>query len=56
MFVKVKCKVKIPFSNLVLEKGEILEVDDVRGNYYICYINDKGFAISKQDCEPIEQN
>ncbi len=36
MQVKIKSQVRVPFTNKYLPKDTVMEVIEIKGNYYIC--------------------
>ena len=59
MQVKLKVQVMVPFINIYLPKGTILDVADEKGKWYICQNKEvDGVFIQKDNCEviPDEEN
>lgn len=62
MKVKLNTQVRIPNSEIYIPKGEIMQVEDVVGKYYICeYFSTKLQAtfyvtIYKENCEVIRND
>ncbi len=56
MKVKLKVQVMVPFINLYLDKGTVMEVIEEKGSFYICS-NEQidSVFIQKANCEVIKK-
>lgn len=54
MKVEILTMVRIPNTSVYIKKGEILEVYDVKGSYYLCSYKDLNVAIYKENLKEIK--
>lgn len=56
MKVEVLAMLRLPNSNEYISKGEILEVIDIMGAYYLCSYKGFNVAIYKGNLKEIKEN
>lgn len=55
MRVKLTVNVRMPNSNIYVNKGEILDVVEIRGVYYICEYKGYVIIVLKDNLEVVEK-
>ncbi len=54
--IKLTHQLRMPYSNAYLNKDTILDVEDVRGAYYVCRTDDDSvICVHKEDCVEVKE-